>query len=218
MEALRAAVATVAQYDEWDLALPHITFGLDTHVSTATKVSTFEFAHGFPARVPLTFGQPSAQAPPGEVLDLGAAAISNRMKMRHWAAADHMTAAQARLGHLLAKRSRPATLNVVNFELLDSRHTPNDIPFKLTARWFGPFTVLQVKGAQVTLDLPYTFGQAHCQVNISRLKFFESQDNRLGPVNVCPQPLWGHDGVPHYQIKRICNAQCHKGVEELWVE
>ena len=30
MEALRAAVATVAQYDEWDLALPHITFGLNT--------------------------------------------------------------------------------------------------------------------------------------------------------------------------------------------
>jgi len=26
MEALRAAVTTVAQYDEWDLALPHITF------------------------------------------------------------------------------------------------------------------------------------------------------------------------------------------------
>ena len=41
MEALRAAVATVAQYDEWDLALPHITFGLNTHVSTATKVSPF---------------------------------------------------------------------------------------------------------------------------------------------------------------------------------
>jgi len=49
--------------------------------------------HGFLARVPLTFGQPSAQAPPGEVLDMGAAAISNRMKMRHLAAADHMTAA-----------------------------------------------------------------------------------------------------------------------------
>jgi len=67
---------------------------------------------------------------------MGAAAISNRMKMRHWAAADHMTAAQARLGHLLAKRSRPATLNVGDLVWLDSRHTPNDIPFKLTARWF----------------------------------------------------------------------------------
>ena len=90
-------------------------------------------------RVPLTFGQSSAQAPPGEVLDIGAVAISNRMKMRHWAAVDHMTAAHARLGHLLAKRSRPATLNVGDLVWLDSRHTPNDIPFKLTARWFGPF-------------------------------------------------------------------------------
>jgi len=86
--------------------------------------------------------------------------------MRHWAAADHMTAAQARLGHLLAKRSRPATLNFGDLVWLDSRHTPNDIPFKLTARWFEPFTVLQVKGAQATLDLPSTFGKAHRQVNI----------------------------------------------------
>ena len=50
MEALRAAVATVVQCDEWDLALPHITFGLNTHISTTTKLSPFEFAHGFPAR------------------------------------------------------------------------------------------------------------------------------------------------------------------------
>jgi len=64
MEALRDVVATVAQYDEWDLALPHITFGLNTHVSTTTKLSSFESAHGFPARVPLTFGQPSPQVPP----------------------------------------------------------------------------------------------------------------------------------------------------------
>jgi len=104
MEALRAAVTTVAQYDEWDLALPHITFGLNTHVSTVTTVSPFEFTHGFPGWIPLTFGQPSAQAPPDEVLDMGEAAISNQMKMRHWANADHMTAAQAGLGHLLAKR------------------------------------------------------------------------------------------------------------------
>ena len=40
----------------------------------------------------------------------------------------------------------------------------------------------------------------------------------MGPANVCPQPLWGHDGVPHYEIERICNAQCHEGVDELWVE
>ena len=56
MEALRAAVATVVQYDKWDLALLHITFGLNNHVSAATQVSPFEFAHGFPARVPLTLG------------------------------------------------------------------------------------------------------------------------------------------------------------------
>jgi len=214
MEALRAAVATVAQYDEW----AHITFGLNTHISTTTKLSLFEFAHGFPARVPLTFSQPSPQAPPGETLHIGAAAIANRMKMRHWAAANHLAAARARLGHVLAKRSRPATLNVCDLVWMDSRHTPNDIPFKLTARWFRPFTVLQVKGAQATLDLPSTFGKAHRQVNIARLKFFEPRESKLGDENLRPQPLWGHGGVPHYEISRICNARCHKGVDELWVE
>jgi hypothetical protein len=91
------------------------------------------------------------------------------MKMRHWAAADHMAAAQARLGHLFDKRRRPAILKVGELVWLDSRHTPNDIPFKLTARWFGQFTVLQVKGAQATLDLPLTLGLAHHQVNIAGL-------------------------------------------------
>jgi len=28
---------------------------------------------------------------------------------------------------------------------MDSKHTPNDVPYKLTARWFGPFKVLEVR-------------------------------------------------------------------------
>jgi len=112
------------------------------------------------------------------------------------------SAAQARLGHVLAKRSLPATLNVGDLLWMDSRHTPNDIPFKLTARWFGPFTVLQVKGAQATLDLPSTFSKAHRQVNIVRLEFFEPRDSELRDANLRSQPLWDHDGVPHYEISR----------------
>ena len=90
--------------------------------------------------------------------------------------------------------------------------------FSFFARWFGPFTVVQVKGAQATLDLPSTFGKAHRQFNIARLNFFEPRDSKLGDANLRPQPLWGHDGVSHYEISRICNARCHKGVDELWVE
>jgi len=60
LEGVRAAVATVVQYDEWDLTLPHITFGLNSHISAATGVSPFEFAHGFSPRVPLTMGLDTA--------------------------------------------------------------------------------------------------------------------------------------------------------------
>jgi len=56
LEALRAAVATVVQYDEWDEVLAHITFGLNSHVSSATKLSPFEFAREFKAWVPLMLG------------------------------------------------------------------------------------------------------------------------------------------------------------------
>jgi len=81
-----------------------------------------------------------------------------------------MAAAQARLDHVLTERSRPMILNVGDLVWMDSRHTPNDMAFKLTARWFGPFTALQVKGSQKTLDLPLTFGKARRQVNIARMK------------------------------------------------
>ena len=60
LEGLRAALATVVQYDEWDLALLYITFGLNSHIRAATGVSPFEFAHGVSPRVPLTMGLDTA--------------------------------------------------------------------------------------------------------------------------------------------------------------
>jgi len=53
---------------------------------------------------------------------------------------------------------------------------------------------------------------------MSRLKFFEARDAELGEGDTAPEPLLGHDGVMHYEIKRICNARTHKKVRELWVE
>jgi len=53
---------------------------------------------------------------------------------------------------------------------------------------------------------------------MSQLKFFEARDAELGEGDTAPEPLLGHDGVMHYEIKRICNAHTHKKVRELWVE
>jgi len=44
LEALRAAVASVTDFDQWDQALPHLCFGLNTHPSSATNTSPFELA------------------------------------------------------------------------------------------------------------------------------------------------------------------------------
>jgi len=47
LEALRAAVSSVTDFDQWDQALPHLCFGLNTHPSSATHVSPFELAMDF---------------------------------------------------------------------------------------------------------------------------------------------------------------------------
>jgi len=215
LEALRAAVATVVQYDEWDEALPHVAFGLNTHVSTATNVSPFEFAHGFPARVPLTMdlsdSSPSAH-------DKSAVTLAQQITNRHNAALDHIAAAQVRLRHLLEKRSIPSTVRVGDKVWLDSKHTPVDIPYKLTSRWFGPFEVMAVQGAQVTLDLPQTFSKARQCVNIRRLKFFEARDICFGETDARLSPLANVSGVTCYEVSRISNARTHKGLRKLWVE
>ena len=77
---------------------------------------------------------------------------------RHKAASDAMAAAQVKLGQLLEKRSTPSVVKVRDKVWLDSKHMPVDVPYKLTSHWFGPFDVLEAAGAQVTLDLPATFG------------------------------------------------------------
>ena len=67
---------------------------------------------------------------------------------------DHMAAAQVRLGQMLAKRVTPACIKVGDLVWMDSKHTPNEVPYKLTVRWFSSFKVLEVRVAQAILDLP----------------------------------------------------------------
>jgi len=178
LEGLRTAVATVVQYDEWDLTLTHITFGLNSHISAGTGVSPFEFAHGFLPRVPLTMGLDDtvSEAQPQEAINL-----AQQVTNQHFAAADSKAVGQVRLGRLLQSQSTPAVVKVGDQVWLDSSHVKVAVPYKLTERWFVPFVVLEAKGAQVTLDLPVTFGKAHQRVNIRYrcLKFFEAGTRNL---------------------------------------
>ena len=66
---------------------------------------------------------------------------------------------------LLEKRSVASRVVPGEKVWLDSKHTPIDIPYKLTARWFGPFEVLSSDGAAVTLDLP-EIGRASCRERV----------------------------------------------------
>jgi len=107
-------------------------------MSAATKVSPFEFAHAFHARVPLTLGLPDLVTSTDEIPDKQAVTLAKRIADCHIAASDHMAAAQVWMGQLLEKRSIPSAVKVGDKVWLDLKHTPVDIPYKLTARSFGP--------------------------------------------------------------------------------
>ena len=105
LEALRAAVSSVTDFDQWDQTLPHLCFGLNTHPSSATNTSQFELANGFSARVPLTLDLAAHEQLTG---DHGAADYALAVHNRHRTAADSVAAAQVRLGRLLEQRPNPA--------------------------------------------------------------------------------------------------------------
>ena len=221
LEALRAAVYTVKDFDAWDEALPHICFGLNTHLSLATRTSAFELAHGFPARVPLTLELPASGgrgvAGAAEPSDI-ALTIRNRFQ----AAADHSAAAQVRLGAMLDLRSRAADVKVGDAVWLDGSHNTvagTQLPAKLAARWYGPFTVLEVRGAAVRLRLPAELGNMSDVVNVRRLRFAEVRDVAFADDDdVAPSPIADGSGVQRWEIRRICGDRIHKRRPELLVE
>ena len=203
LEALRAAVSSVTDFDQWDQALPHLCFGLNTHPSSATHISPFELAHGFPARVPLTLDLAAHAQLTG---DRGAADYALAVHNRHRAAADNVAAAQVRLGRLLDQRATPAEVKPGDQMYLDAspQHSPpHQVPYKLANRWMGPFVALEVRGPSVHLALPPELGKISPWVNVRRLKFFEQRDADFtdfqGPVT----PVRGGDGLLRYELQRI---------------
>ena len=88
----------MVQYEEWDEALPHVTFGLITHVSTATNMSLFEFVRGFPARAALTMDLSDSSPSAHHKLVV---TLAQQIANCHNAASDHIALAQDYLGHLL---------------------------------------------------------------------------------------------------------------------
>jgi hypothetical protein len=179
LKTLCGAVATVTSYDEWDEALTHLCFGRNTHVSSVTGVSPFELAHGFPARVPHTFGVSSRLQSTSEP---GADDFVLHIQNHFRTASDNVSAAQARIGVQLDACSRPAEVKVGDYMYLDGKHVPSQVSLKFEAWWFGPFKVLVARGPVVQVDFPPTLGKMSPWVNVRRLKFFEECDTDLeGP-------------------------------------
>jgi hypothetical protein len=203
LEALRTAVASVTDFDQWDQALPHLCFGLNTHPSSATNTSPFELAHGFPARVPLTLDLAEHARLSGDRM---AADYALAVHNRHQAAADGVAAAQVRLGRMMAQRAKPAEVKPGDQMYLDAspEHSPpHQVPYKLANRWMGPFAALEVRGPVVRLDLPPELGKITPWVHVRRLKFFEQRDADFSDFDAPAVPVGGGQGVLRYEIHRV---------------
>ena len=103
-------------------------------------MSPFEFPYRFTARTPLTLGLTDNRPLPVDMKTSKcrqdydhAKDMALKVLQRHQAA-DHMAAAQVRLGQMLAKQVTPACITAGDLVWMDSKHTPNDVSYKLSAR------------------------------------------------------------------------------------
>ena len=153
--------------------LPHLCFGLNTHVSSVTDVSPYELTHGFPTKVPHTFGITSRLKASS---DMESDDFALRVQNRFRTAGDNVATAQPRIGIQLDERGRPPDVKRGDHMCLDGKNVPNQVPLKFVSRWSGSFRVLGVRGPVVQLDLPDTLGKMSPWVNVRRLKFFEERE------------------------------------------
>ena len=218
LEALRAAVETVARFEDWDKALPHLCFGLNNSVSSATGMSPFELAHGFPARTPLNLEADSAATTPAAC---DGADYALHVQNRLGAAADQVTAAGVRLGTVLASRSTPVKVSVGDLVWVDGGPKVSQVASKLAPRWFGPFPVLEVFPSGGTVRLDFTaaphLGRHSSVRNVRHLKFFEPRDNAFCDGDEEVAPLVGPDGVQKWEIAGFEGHRRVRGRRELFV-
>ena len=219
LEALRTSVETVTAFEDWDLALPQLCFQLNNSVSSATGMSPFELAHGFPARTPLNIDVASTDRPSAE--DRAACDFVLRVRNRLKAAADGVAAAGVKLGRIVAGRSTPVAVKVGDFVWLDGGSKISQAAAKLSPRWFGPFRVDKVLGSGGTVRLDFS-PAPHLRavsdiVNVRRLKFFEQRDAALCHGDEEVAPLVRADGTKLFEVDRIEGHRTYKGRSELLV-
>ena len=219
LEALRTSVETVTAFEDWDLALPEICFGLNNSVTSATGMSPFELAHGFAARTPLNIDIASTERPSTEDREAGDYALRVRNRLK--AAADGVAAAGVKLGRLVSRRSTPASVKVGDFVWLDGGSKISQAAAKLSPRWYGPFRVDKVLGSGATVRLDFS-PAPHLRavsdiVNVRRLKFFEQRDAALCQGDEEVAPIVRADGTQLFEVDRIEGHRTYKGRSELLV-
>lgn len=178
-----------ARQNDWDGCLVPYEFAYNSSVNVSLGETPFMLNHGRHPRIPASVqGESDCPAAHEFVLSL-----HNKIT----AARDHIRATQGRAADVRAKHLTPPTFAVGDKVLLSTEHYNLKLPSrKLTPRWLGPLTILQIRGPNtVLIEVPPRLANIHPLQNVQHLKPYVSRGQEVGPVPVPPEPntVEGHE-------------------------
>jgi len=140
---------------------------INNAVSAATGFSPAMLMFGFQPRTPIDLA-----TNPELVADPDAAQMLEEMHMQARAAADQLQTSQDLMKQYADKKRRHVQFSVGDRVMLSTKHIKLGGSRKLSPKWLGPFTVLEVmsSGNAVRLELPSDFDRLHDVFNVSLLK------------------------------------------------
>lgn len=210
-----------AMGDDWDLFLPALELGFNSMQQASTGAAPFTLLYGTEARLPIDCALDDAGGP---TTLPAVAAREERIRKALALARTSAQAAQARQKRLADRHRRELQLKAGDKVLLATENLRlRSGTHKLTARYIGPFRVLEMKGPNAaTLELPPLLGALHPTVNISRLKLYRDADRERFPdrprrLHAPPAVDADTNGESSYEVEAVTAQRGPRTRRELLV-
>ena len=202
---------------DWDTLLPLVEFSINDAVNEATGQTPFFLNYGFhPSSPSDLLAGPST----GPLATSWLAAQADALRV----ARDELVAAQERQAQRIDNGRTPLRLKVGDLVLVsrdflippEARARPSP---KLCPRYYGPFKVLALPGANTArLDLPATL-RVHRVFNTSSLRLYVPNiiAGRLDTVQP-PAPVLDLDGETRYMVEAVLAQRVYRRKQQYLVQ